>query len=134
MTRNHVAVFSRHPAPTVRFMPAQGNALGNLHRKNKSLFQIADFHAPRDFGFLALVPPFDEGRKLVELDDLGLGIAFLALGQLVFVIPVACGPEKLFQNQSHPVRRICAAHQMVAQAQGNRSRVARESRRFEKGI
>jgi len=58
-----------------------------LHIQIKPAFQIPDLHFPRDFVFLALGPPFNHGGEFGELNAFGFGVAFLALGQAVLVIP-----------------------------------------------
>ena len=70
-----------------------------LHIKIKALLQIPDFYAPSDFVFLALVPPLDHGRELVELDGFGFGVALLPFGQAVLVIPDFLGGRAFLEEE-----------------------------------
>ena len=62
-------------------------AMGIFYIQIEAPLQILDLNLPRDVAFLALVPPLDERRELVELDGFGFGVALLALGQAVLPIP-----------------------------------------------
>ena len=70
-----------------------------FHIEIEAFLEVLDVHFPSNFAFLSVTPPIEHGFEFVGLDGFGFGVAFLAFGEAVLVIPDVFGGSAFFEEE-----------------------------------